>query len=47
MGALIIARGWGKVSMVKAMAIDLPQPGEGIRLALRKEAMTLLPPDLY
>jgi predicted AAA+ superfamily ATPase len=46
-GALIIARGWGKVSMVKAMAIDLSQQGEGILLALRREAMTLLPPDLY
>ena len=33
--------------MVEAMAADLPQPGEGIRLALRKEAMTLLPPGLY
>ena len=33
--------------MVEATATDLPQPGEGIRLALRKEAMTLLPPDLY
>jgi len=32
---------------VEAMAADLPQPGESIRLALRKEAMTLLPPDLY
>ena len=32
---------------VEAMATDLPQPGEGIRLALRKEAMALLPPDPY
>jgi ABC-type Fe3+/spermidine/putrescine transport system ATPase subunit len=29
---------------VEAMATDLPRPGEGIRLALRREAMTLLPP---
>ena len=33
--------------MVEVMATDLPQPGEGIRLVLRKEAMTLLPPALY
>jgi hypothetical protein len=33
--------------MIEATAADLPQPGEGIRLRLRKEAMTLLPPDLY
>jgi ABC-type Fe3+/spermidine/putrescine transport system ATPase subunit len=32
---------------VEAMATDLPQPGESIRLALRKEVMSLLPPDLY
>jgi ABC-type Fe3+/spermidine/putrescine transport system ATPase subunit len=32
---------------IEAVATDLPQPGEGIRLALRKEAVTLLPPDLY
>jgi ABC-type Fe3+/spermidine/putrescine transport system ATPase subunit len=29
---------------VEAMATDLPQPGESIRLALRREAMTLLSP---
>jgi hypothetical protein len=29
---------------VEAMATDLPRPGESIRLALRREAMTLLPP---
>ena len=33
--------------MVEVMATDPPQPGEGIRLALRREAMTLLPPDPY
>jgi ABC-type Fe3+/spermidine/putrescine transport system ATPase subunit len=32
---------------VETMATDLPQPGASIRLALRKEAMALLPPDLY
>ena len=32
--------------MVEAMAADLPQPGESIRLALRREAMALLPPAL-
>jgi ABC-type Fe3+/spermidine/putrescine transport system ATPase subunit len=30
--------------LVEAIATDLPQPGEGIRLGLRREAMTLLPP---
>ena len=30
--------------MVEAMAADLPRPGESIRLALRREAMILLPP---
>jgi ABC-type Fe3+/spermidine/putrescine transport system ATPase subunit len=33
--------------VVEATATDLPQPGESIRLGLRKEAMTLLPPDPY
>jgi hypothetical protein len=33
--------------MVEAIAADLPQPGESIRLGLWREAMTLLPPDLY
>jgi ABC-type Fe3+/spermidine/putrescine transport system ATPase subunit len=41
------ARGLEMAFTVEAMAADLPQPGEGIRLALRREAMTLLPPDLY
>jgi len=33
--------------IVEVMATDLPQPGEGIRLTLRREAMTLLPPGLH
>ncbi|HID65176.1 MAG TPA: TOBE domain-containing protein [Anaerolineae bacterium] len=33
--------------MVEAVATDLPQPGEGIRLALRKEAITLLPSEAH
>jgi putrescine transport system ATP-binding protein len=41
------ANGLEMAFTVEAMATDLPQPGEGIRLALRREAMTLLPPDLY
>ena len=41
------ANGLEMAFMVEAIATDLPQPGEGIRLGLRREAMTLLPPDLY
>ncbi len=41
------ADGLEMVFTVEAMATDLLQPGEDIRLALRREAMTLLPPDPY
>jgi ABC-type Fe3+/spermidine/putrescine transport system ATPase subunit len=40
------AAGLEMAFMVEAMATDLPQPGESIRLALRREAMALLPPAL-